>query len=82
VLGRGFVEDGADADGGEEDVFAGVHAAGLGGGGVVVTLDVEEGVEGVEEEFVVEGVVEFLGATAGFVEADDGVEVNRVMCEE
>ena len=33
VLRFGFFVDGADADGREELVFAGVHAAGLGGGG-------------------------------------------------
>jgi hypothetical protein len=73
------IEDGADGDFCEKLVFAGVHAFGLSGSGVVVALDVEEGVEGVEEEFVVEGVVEFFGTAAGFVEADNGVEVDGVL---
>ena len=62
----------------EEGVFAVVHAGALGGGDVVVALDVEEAVEGVEEEFVVAGVVEFLGAAGGFVDAEDGVEVEGI----
>jgi hypothetical protein len=61
----------------EELVFAGVHAVEVFGGEVVVALDVEEGVEGVEEEFVVYGVMEVVGAAAGFVEADDGVEIEE-----
>jgi len=68
--------DGADADGGKELIFAGVHALGLGAGAIVVALDVEEGVEGVEEKLMFHGVAEFLGAAAGFIEADDGVEVD------
>ena len=78
-MGPGSFVDGADADVLEELVFAGVHAFEFFGGGVVVALDVEEGMEGVEEEFVVYGVMEVMGAAAGFVEADDGVEVEGVV---
>ena len=55
-----------------------MHACGLAGGEVVVALHVQEAVEGVEKEFVVEGVVELFGAAGGFAVAEDGVEVQRI----
>jgi len=70
--------DGTDADGGEQFILPRMHALGQRGSNVVVALDVEEAVEAVEEEFVAEGVAEFVGAAAGDIQGDDGVEVDGV----
>jgi hypothetical protein len=74
VIGCWRRVEGSEADGGKELIFTSVHGSGLAGAEVVVALDVEERMEGVEEEFFAGGVAEVGGAAAGFIEAEDGVE--------